>query len=512
MRRHQLSLMIDWVCCAFLVAAGLFGAVATVVAQEKTETPPAAEAAEPETPAEAVPFNEEEWREAGEEDALGTRFRTCTIVIGPDGMIRGTIFRIDESTHEQTPVKQIELLLVQDGETVETTSPDASDGVFQFGPVKPGIYALIGQGVDGLVAYSFHVESIPEENDAGEEVEVKADPNADPDAPQAEQPMRLADGSVIKELHSTAIDPADMPMAMQLIQSFMGLDSSESPELDAETEAMLEEGDVENEMRTAKPAGSFFKGKQHLDAIPATSLAWHQMPLQPDGTLIGRVRVLVAPNEEEGKLETRPPEDMRVFLLQHGRVTAQTPCTDKGIFVLPDVQAGIYSFVGVGADGFSVMLVEVLPSAKKEEGEEGQEEGKVKSASLRKVAYQATPTINLPNFDTAVVDPINGQKLQTLPFSNQIPQNLTDLGPLFGGDSAGTVAGAGTGSQSPGSVGGGGGGLGAGGGGAGGGVPGGGVGGGVPNQVPEIDPASSGVGLSVLLGMLLLLIDLYRPR
>jgi hypothetical protein len=511
MRRHHLPLRIDWRYFAVLGIASLLGLAASVAAQETGTAP-----GDNDAPAETVPFNDDEWREAGEPDALGTRLRTCTIVIGPDGLIRGTIFRIDESTREQAAVKQIELLLVQDGETVETTTPDLSDGVFQFGPVKPGIYALIGQGADGLVAYSFHVESIPEENNAEQEVEVKPDPDADPNAPPAEKPVQLADGSVVKELHSTAIDPADMPMALELIKSFMGLDSGETAELDPETEAMLEEGDADNEMRTAKPAGSFFRGKEHLDAVPATSLAWHQIPLQADGTLIGRVRVLVAPNEEEGKLETRPPEDMRVFLLQHGRVIAQTPCTDKGIFVLPDVQVGIYSFVGVGADGFSVMLVEVLPSPEKKE--EDQEDGKVKSASLRKVAYQNNLPTNLPNFDTAIVDPINGKKLQIVPFPSQFSQDLPDMGPLTGSDSAGTVAGAGTGSTSPGSVGGGGGGLSAPGGGFGGGAPVGGGGRGVtnpdedPNEVPEIDPASAGVGFSVLLGVLLLLVDLYRPR
>jgi hypothetical protein len=83
---------------------------------------------------------------------------------------------------------------------------------------------------------------------------------------------------------------------------------------------------------------------------------------------------------------------------------------------------------------------------------------------------------------------------------------LSDASGTGGGDARGAasafpLAGGGSGS-----------GLSAPGGGGGGGVPGGGGGGGVPGGIPEIDPASAGVGLSVLIGLMLLLVDLFRPR
>jgi hypothetical protein len=96
------------------------------------------------------------------------------------------------------------------------------------------------------------------------------------------------------------------------------------------------------------------------------------------------------------------------------------------------------------------------------------------------------------------------------PFTNELPPLITGGGMPGGGGSSGSGSGSGIAPVGAGNS------LASSPGGFGGGAFG---GGGNPgnrnnnnNQVPEIDPASSGVGLSVLVALLLLMIDLYRPR
>lgn len=473
-----------------------------------------------------LPFDVEDWREAGKDDQNGVRFRSCTIRIGKDGLLTGTVFRIEETSLDKVPVKDIELRLVQDGMALEITMPNADDGEFTFGPVQPGIYSLIGQGADGLVAYSFHVEAAEEKADE-DGAASPAEGDAKPAETAQDEEHEQDSGPKIRLINSCAIDPRDMTMAIQMIQAFLGVDtgaSAEEPVLDEEMkegEAPSEEEkpvmESETPAETPRPpsrrAGSF-KVHHDADEVQTTALSWHAVMLQEDNSLIGRVRMLVASSDENGELETRPPKDMRVFLIQEGRVVTKAPCSPKGIFVIPDLPVGLYSFVCVGLDGFAAMTVQVLPPEKKPE----QENPGIRSASLRRVGFLQNAG-SLPNFDTAAVPPGDSNQLQTTPIvvPTELPQNLGDTGPLLTGFNS-----TGTGGTQPGqgassfpSVGTGGpSGVGAaGGGGAGGGVAGGGGGrGGGGGGVPEIDPASSGVGLSVLVALLFLLIDLRRPR
>lgn len=511
MRTSLSTTATGWI--SLLAVVGLLALTAPNRAAAAAEEEPSSDAA---AAGQELPFSVDDWREAGPNDQNGNRFRSCTIRIGQDGMLTGTVFRIDETTRLQSPVKEIELRLVLDGNALETTTPNEEDGEFTFGPVSPGIYSLIGQGAEGLVAYSFHIEA-PEDRDADDTDENQADANpADAAAADAESAAPK-----IRLINSCAMNPADMPMAIRLIQAFLGVDTgapSAEPVLDEKMEEALDEESKpigSEDVPATPPPGSrragSFKAHHDQDEIQTTALSWHAVSLQEDGSLIGRVRMLVASGDEEGTLETRPPKDMRVFLLQEGRVIAKAPCSPRGIFVIPDLPVGIYSFVSVGLDGFAAMTVDVLPAEKKKDEEEG---GGIRSASLRRVGFLQNAG-TLPNFDTALVPHGDSNQLQmtTPDLSIQPPQTLADMGPLLNGFNADT----GTGNPGPGTgssfapLTGGPSGVGTAGNGGfgGGGVAG---GGGGTAAVPEIDPASSGVGLSVLIALFLLLIDLYRPR
>jgi hypothetical protein len=465
----------------------LSGAV-TVVAQNEAD-PPVADQAIDEDAA---------WREAaGPEDELGTRIRTSTILIGSDGILHCRLFRLDHVTRQEIPVKQMDVTLIRDGKEVEKTQPSEEDGRFQFGPVKPGVYSLIGYGDDGFAAFSFHVDTIPEE----EPDEGVQDPLPEAGAKKKPEPVEM--------IHSSAIDPGDVPMALQLIRAFVGTSSGDSSG-DAEADAAMEESEGAGELPLEKPAEGVIPARtfrRNPNAILSTSLSWHTVRLQPEGRLIGRI-LMLEPDEETG-VRVVPPSDMQVFVLKEGQVVSRASCSPSGNFAIPDVKPDIYSFLAVGRDGFAALTVDVLPAEKKDE-----EEGTVKSASFRRVAFlQDDDTPSALTLFTTVVPPAGTNFLQEPP--TIIPQPLanTDLPPLFtGGPPVGGrsgPSGTGTGinpinspnspSANPGGFAGG----------VGGGGPGGGGGG---NPIPEIDPASSGVGFSVLIALLLLLVDLYRPR
>jgi hypothetical protein len=444
-------------------------------------------------------------------ESSGMRVRLSTVVLGPDEILKCEVFRLDHITRQKVPVKKIDLKLIQDGQEIESAQPlDEENGTFQFSMVKPGIYSMIGFGEGGFTAFSFHVgESLDEEPE-----------NAQEDATTTPFEEEKAKGSAarIDMIQTCALDPKDMPMAIQLIRAFVGTSTGRDTGPVEAIEAEMEE--PEAAAPTKAPEESLAPTRHPVAApsgVSHTSLAWHTVQLQPDGNLVGRILTLVPVDQAAKQVQLVAPQDMQVFVLRDGQVVTRASCTEEGVFSIPDLKPEIYSFVAVGTDGFAAMTIDVLP-ASPEEKEEG-EEGTVKSASFRRVAFQIPNLQTIMTIFTTVAPPSVANFIDEIPpvtpplnqpFTNELPPLITGGGMPGGGGSSGSGSGSGIAPVGAGNS------LASSPGGFGGGAFG---GGGNPgnrnnnnNQVPEIDPASSGVGLSVLVALLLLMIDLYRPR
>lgn len=438
------------------------------------------------------------WQDASSEEELGQQIRSSVIEVGPDGLLQCSLFRIDHETREEILVKQIEVTLLSNGKSVETKTPDPETGVIEFGPLSRGIYSLIGNGTDGFAAFSFIIDKEEDENAENAEAKPESEGAEDNDVMPAEKPT-------VQLIHSTTLEPRDTPMALQLIRAFVDGGGIRGSSEEGETEPSTEEEEM---AKSSDEDAPFHKIRHDAEAVLSTSIKWHTVQLRPEGMLVGRI-LLLAEMNEEGEVKAIPPKDMQVFVIKEGQVISRATCNDRGSFSFPDLAADLYSFVGVGQDGFVALTVDVLPA----ENPQQEEEVGVQSASFRRVAFQNAP--NTLNIFTNPVPPSGTQYIST-PIITTPETNPTDAGELpitmFGADtpSGGNPSmGGSSGVISPGGAGGG---MTAPPGGFGGGGGGGGTDGNTQVSVPEIDPASSGVGLSVLIGLLLLLVDLYRPR
>lgn len=460
-----------------------------------------------------------EWLEASDtEDESGSRIRTYSVLLDDEGNLKGKIFRIEGKERKRVPAARIKLLAVQEGEVVSEAETDADEGAFKIGPLKPGIYSLIGQGEGGLVAFSLNAEQSDAED--ADTDQPKKDDAAEP-REQTDEPERI----LLKEIETCALNPADIPMAMQLLQAFLGVGSGGQPAAEPDLEAMEDEpaekadnAEMPAEEQAKSSRSGQFRGPTGKDTVPSTTLSWQAVPLQKDGSFVGMIRMLEPGDDEENELHSRPPVDMRVFIIKDGKVVAQAPCSKLGYFTIESLKPDLYSLLGVGVDAFSATTVDVLPIPKEDAGKKSDDEaairGGARPATIRLVSFvRQADGGSPPKFDAAGCPEKDSKAMNFIPVvtNNSIPQTNSDLGPMIVGNGPGDGSGDGGGSATgfP-SVGGGGGGSVPGGGGGGGGVPGGG-GGGNPD-IPEIDPASAGVGLSILIGLMLLMIDLFRPR
>lgn len=465
-----------------------------------------------------------EWLEAGDsEDNPGSRIRTYSVLLDDEGNLKGKIFRIEGKERKRVPAARIKLLAVQDSQIISETDTNPEDGTFKIGPLKPGIYSLIGQGEGGLVAFSLNAEQSDAE-DADAEQPKKNDA-AEP-GEETDEPERV----LLKEIETCALNPNDIPMAMQLLQAFLGVGSGGQPAAEPDLEATEEEpadkaGIADNaEMPAEEPVKSARSGQFHgptgPNAVPSTTLSWQAVPLQNNGNFVGMIRMLEPSDNEQSDLHSRPPVDMRVFIIKDGKVIAQAPCSKQGYFTIESLKPDLYSFLGVGVDGFSATTVDVLPIPKEDAGNKAEAESAqrvgARSPTIRLVSFaRMADDGSPPKFEAAGCPSGDSGTLKLVPVvtNNTIPTNDSPVAPLFTGTGPGDGSGDGGGSASGFPTAGTGGGAGsAPGGGGGGGAPIAGGGGGGNAEIPEIDPASAGVGLSILIGLMLLMMDLFRPR
>ena len=249
---------------------------------------------------------------------------------------------IDAETRQLTPVKDMRLYFVRSGEVVQRVEAMA-DGKFIARRLPPAVYSLIGAGPDGFIAYSMQVlPPLSEDNN---------DTNGALGGARhrPEQPPQLA-------IDAIAVPPSNFGAIRKLIRAHVPSGAEVAKREEAATDA------IPAEARSVDDPVADMK-----DYVPATSIRSHQIRLQPDGRLLGRVR--------RQRTQTGRPlavRQVQVFLVQDDIVMARTSINESGVFAFDDVPAGVYSLVVVPREGsstadkfhqgFAAFSIEVVPS------------------------------------------------------------------------------------------------------------------------------------------------------
>ena len=283
--------------------------------------------------ADTAPAEDLEPVQAGD---LDKRLRSYRVRLRADGRLPGRINVIDPVTGLVSPAREMTIALLQNGEVVTEFHPGI-DGVFEAEGVTPGVYSLVGHGEEGYIAYGLEV--LPAEFNV--------------DNQEADGTHQVAYQVVQDELQidSLAVPPTDGPSVLHLANEHLPQEIvAAAREIAAGAESA--------------PPPPFAGGREELgqfednpadDTIPAANLRQHAIRLAPDGSLTGRMRSL---NPQSGQ----PVRFRRlnVFLVRNNEIVAQAPVTPLGVFTLPDLDEGLYSFVAAGTEGFTAFSIRTV--------------------------------------------------------------------------------------------------------------------------------------------------------
>ena len=261
----------------------------------------------------------QDWRQAGNgADALGTQLRSHTVSLNRDGSLAGRISTIDPVSGNSIPVQNMMVHFVRNNQIVERVRPQAN-GEFVARGLKPGVYAIIGAGPGGFLAISIHV--------------------AAPTAGDATQANVIA-------MDMQAVPLGDMRAITELIKTRVPTNSNAIDLIKPSTNGTPGNGEME---QIAAP-----------DRVAETTIRRHQVVLQSNGDLIGRMRRLHSQSGRPLRVH-----GMSIFLIQDNRIVASERIDRSGTFQLQNIKPGVYSLATAGEDEFAAFSMEaVAPSVK----------------------------------------------------------------------------------------------------------------------------------------------------
>lgn len=339
-----------------------------------------------------------DWKQAGQNVQLT---RKHFVRLGVNGTLYGRLSILGPAG-ESNPVRDTQVTLVDPRGSVLGTTFSGPNGEFLFQNLAPGTTGLLARGTEGLMAYSFQLLPAIEGAPAG-----------------------IAD----LQLNGAAVPPQDIARALTII--------------DTNVPHNIQDLKWSQAANVQVPDGANRGGNAgDLTAVAGTALSHHRLHLQPDGSLIGRMRIL-----EPDTGRPLRPRDMSAFLIQGGNQLAGAAVNPDGTFSFPVVQPGIYSFVTAGLDGFAAFAIEVVAA-------DQTVAARTSDSDYSTVSLNFAETIELD------VCPINSTALETFQQMGQstptTPTTPTAPANLAGGTGGGGTGGGGSGGGS----GGGGGGLG----------------------------------------------------
>lgn len=281
------------------------------------------------------------------------------IHLSVDGLLTGRFEAADPQTGELVRALRLEVLFLQNGRLVARAVPGES-GVFQATGLHPGVYSMVVLGDVGFLAYAIEV------------------------LPPAELPLNDAGG----QIHAAIVPPIDFPVVRQLIR-----EHAPRPGVAQSVP------DVPRLMQTA----------QVQDAVNQetnrSAHMFHTLEIDADGSASGRlVRI------DGAARVPRPVGEMNVFLIQSGRIVAESPVAADGTFRLRGLRPGYHSLVAAGTDGFAAMGIHIVES--QVQARNGREEAvRPVSNALAPIALAAQPggggiVLEVPVINPADIGPV----------------------------------------------------------------------------------------------------------
>lgn len=293
-----------------------------------------------------------------QDEGLEKSLRSYRVRLSADGTLLGRINVVDPETGEPAQAQEMTIAFVQHGQVVAEVHPGI-DGAFQAEGVPPGVYSLIGHGPEGYIAYGLEV--LPSELTVDNRNAIKMSLVAFQEIQQSIQ------------IDSLAIPPDDGPTVLKLAREHLPPDitsgggeavSSIDQQFTVAQEIqqvnqLAEENPFAEQPADGLDAPGLAPDEQQLvpegGNAPSASLQQHKIRLSHDGTLTGRMRSL---NPRTGELSRF--RRLNVFLVRDNRVVAQVPVSPLGIFTIPQVGIGRYSFAAAGTEGFAAFSIHTV--------------------------------------------------------------------------------------------------------------------------------------------------------
>ncbi len=282
-------------------------------------------------------------------DDLEKSLRSYRVRLRADGRLPGRINIVDPDTGEPAFARDLTIAFVQHGQVVTEVHPGI-DGAFEAEGVAPGVYSLVGHGPEGYIAYGLEV--LPAELTV--------------DNRSAIEMSLVAFQEIQQEIQidSLAIPPVDGPTVLQLAREHLppevisgstgGSVSHVEPSMQFANEIYQVNQVVEDDGSEPETPDFAPQSPEPPDA-PSASLRQNKIRLSADGTLTGRMRSLNARTGELVRFRR-----LNIFLVRDNRVVAQAPVSPLGVFTIPQLGVGRYSFAAAGTEGFAAFSIHTV--------------------------------------------------------------------------------------------------------------------------------------------------------
>ncbi len=297
--------------------------------------------------------------------------RSHDVFLNADGSLSGRLSSVGSADGNPIPASGLMVRLTRNGRSVATAQTN-EEGMFVVPGLQPGVYGLIASGSNGYGVYGFRLRS---HADAG-----GAAAGFDAGVNSVVVPAR--DFATVKRLIAERFVPVDRSRPIQELWS-------------------TEDG----------VKGVFGQGE------PATTIATHQVQLEPGGSVSGEVNLM---NPLSGSLY--PVSNLMVYFVSNNTIVGSSQVNADGSFVVTGLSSGFYSVVASGDDGVMAMGVEVIDPI---------------AFQLKHGTYSLTSVAASLQLSGAPVDPSNFTTSVTDPGVSEEQPLSVPMGMPFGGGGGG---------------------------------------------------------------------------
>ncbi len=264
------------------------------------------------------------------EGALDQQLRNYRVELSADGFLPGRLNVLDPQTGSVIPASDMTITFLRNGEVASETRPGV-DGVFQVANLQPGVYSVVGSGPAGYIAYGLEVMGY------GTALEPEIPPGiVDPSQVALYQEVR--DGLMIDSL---AIPASDLPAVAGLLRANLPAN-------------LFSSNDAGPTVDTA-PGAPLPADNSPQSLAASSDLRRHQVLIRADGSIAGRMRRIHPRTGQPTRIRR-----LNVFLVQNNTVVGRAQVDEQGVFSIPNVRPGMYSFVSAGIEGFATFAIQAV--------------------------------------------------------------------------------------------------------------------------------------------------------